>query len=285
MISSQFPFAWVMSMAFADVPTLLACLILTFVLTVLVFVLAVPHERKGSRGGLRAFLNFDQLLIAPIFKFVYLLLAIGMIVFSIGGFVGFCVQVAHNGLVAYMDAGQWALLVIGVLLTLFICEVLLRIGFEVSLLMVKLFENVAAIKAGLEISRSEEGPRADSFEAGPAAPQTPQAPQVPTPGPADGGWWQEEQAAPACWAPPATAERTAAWPSYAQARPEEPQAGFGYASERTAVMQPSAERTSAMPVAPEDDEAARTWDCPCGARGNTGNFCGSCGRPCPDGDR
>ena len=90
--------------------------------------------------------------------------------------MGFCVQVAHNGLVAYMDAGQWALLVIGVLLTLFICEVLLRIGFEVSLLMVKLFENVAAIKADLEISRSEEGPRGRLLRGGPRRAQTPQGP-------------------------------------------------------------------------------------------------------------
>lgn len=133
-----------------SLPVLLTCAVLTILLTILVCALGFPRERPWSQGGVKAFLNFDRLVIASVLKFLYVLLSVGLVVFLIGGLVHFCASAASTGLAAYMDAGQWATLVLVAIVALVVLEIAVRLLFELLMLSVKLVENVIAIRRHLD---------------------------------------------------------------------------------------------------------------------------------------
>ena len=173
-------FYQMISMGLMDEPTLLTCSILTLVLSILVCIVGLPRGRRGGARGVKAFLNFDRLAVASIFKFFYVLLALGLIIFTVGGFVYFCVQSVAGGVASYYGAGNWALIVLFVILTLALAEVALRVTFELAMLTVKLVENVVAIKERLEQQDDATG------QAGAAGSGSPGGPGA---GPAGGSGW------------------------------------------------------------------------------------------------
>ena len=183
-------FYQMIAMGMTDGPTLLTCSILTLVLTILVCVVGMPRSGHSGARGMRAFLNFDRLVVASIFKFFYVLLAVGMLVFTVGGFVYFCVQSVAGGYGSYYGAGTWALLVLFVIVTLVLAQIVLRVSFELAMLMVKLVENVAAIKGRLERMGDEsKAPASDApSTAGPAS-------YDPGVNGAQGGWYGQGAAA------------------------------------------------------------------------------------------
>lgn len=307
-----------LSLVFLDTTTLLTCSILTLVLAVLVCVVGMPRGKKhGASGGLRAFLNFDRLVVASIFKFCYVLLSIGVLVFSIGGFVHFCVEAISSGYASFLGAGQWALVVVSLLVGIVLCEVVLRVSFELAMLMAKLVENVASIKEHLDEGVAVAAPAAEAgtdaqgwYESGVGS------------GGYDGGYSatgyaQTGHAHPYPPEPVAVArsyaapEPPAAWhdPSYGNAgydqgaygsydpAYEDPgydstadyeEAGYNVDEQdasRTHVLDHATDATTTLSAGDgASDDDAQTWDCPCGARGNTGNFCSACGQPRAKGD-
>lgn len=338
-------FGQMASQVMMDLPTLITCCILTLVLTILVCIVGLPRAERGETRGVKAFLNFDRLVIASIFKFFYVLLSLGLIIFTLGGFVHFCVESVSSGYASYYGASNWALTIIMMLVSLALSEIGLRVGFELMMLMVKLVENVAAIKARLE--RHGVADASDAV-----------APTTPTDGQGvAGGWYGQGVAdgyAPAAAYAAGAAQMTRPFPPEPQAvarsyaAPEPPAAwhqeqayqghdgygaGYGHAGSygqddgfgapydadayaaagyddyddasfgahdgagdvtdshesATSVLPTSSDATTTLSAREESDDAGEgddeAWDCPCGAQGNTGNFCAHCGQPRPKGEQ
>lgn len=222
-----------------SLPVLLTCAVLTILLTILVCALGFPRERPWAQGGVKAFLNFDRLIVAPIVKFLSVLVAVGLVVFLIGGLVHFCASAASSGLASYMDAGQWVLLVLVALVALVVLEIATRLFFELAMLSVKLVENVIAIRRrldeGAELRAYAPVDAAAPANPDPAAPAGTAATGAGMGGASAATWYGEagqQDAYAAGWAQQggyaAHADRVAAYPPepVAVARAPQPPAGW-----------------------------------------------------------
>lgn len=221
-----------------------ACL----VAAIAVFALCASHDR-GGRRGFRAFVDFDRLVIAPIAKFFYLLLAFAVAAFGVAAVVLLCVEGAD-----FYEAGELAALAMAWVAQIAVAQILLRVAFELSLLLVKLVENTSRLCALAEGGRRSEAAGESSFSNAGVSGSRPWEPASPSPAaagaPGDGG--------PVC------------------ERVDPVGDGGAGAAEVARPVGPAVPAGVTAPFAAEGTSDAR-WDCSCGARGNTGTFCGRCG--------
>ena len=218
------------------------------VAAIAVFALCASHDR-GGRRGFRAFVDFDRLVIAPIAKFSYLLLAFVVAVFGVAAVVLLCVEGAD-----FYEAGELAAFAMAWVAQIVVAQILLRVAFELSLLLVKLVENTSRLCALAEEGRQSGSPAGEASS--------------PDSGAAGARPW--EPVSP----PPAAAGAAGGEPACDRADP----AGNGGAgaAEVTRPLGPAVPAGATAPLAADGAPDAR-WDCSCGARGNTGTFCGRCG--------
>ncbi|MEE8716230.1 MAG: DUF4282 domain-containing protein [Coriobacteriales bacterium] len=280
---------------------LVACAILTLILTIVCYVLLVPHEKRVEEGRSRsqAFFNFDRLIISPILKFVYLLVSIGLIVFGIASIVQLIVTAVEYA----TSYPLWLALL--ALVQVAIGEVVVRLVFELVFLLVKLVEQADAIRRALKgggrtdagVAQVPFGPA--PFPQGPssAGPSAPSGFRPDATGPAPAmGMSARPTAQPGPQPParpgaqwyPSSADSTTIMPQNINVDvqaivPDE----SAPADVTTRMGQPV--RTVVNPgAAPEAGPvggmpASHGWDCACGMRGNADAdlFCPRCGRPRP----
>lgn len=243
-----------------------ACLVAAIV----VYALCASHER-GGRRGFKAFVDFDLLLVAPIAKFSYLLLAFSLAAFGVAAVVWLCVE----GQGRY-EAGELAATSAVWVVQVAVAQVVLRVAFELSLLLVKLVENTARMcgraacgpcgEAGAPRPAEDADAPAPAPFAGPSS-----GPRGAVPAVADGRPWGPGAVPTPTSSPDGPAAPAAGAPGW-DAEPRREGVGDDGGARRPAAA--SADATA--PLRPERAPGAQ-WDCACGAVGNTGTYCGRCG--------
>lgn len=236
------------------------CVILTLILTIVCYVVLLPHDKREDHehSGSQAFFNFDRLIIGPVLKFVYLLLAIGGIVF--------CVAAIVQEIVTAIQFSNSAPLVFALfaLVGIVVFEIVLRLVFELLIMLIKLVGDVDAIRGRMTAPK-----HADNFDGAPFYGQDPAA--MPASAPAAAGFQPNPYYAPS--------EGMQYAPQYQ--RPQA-QATTILPENIDVDVEPAGAQEDSTAVMPEVAQPA-TWDCVCGNTGISVNdkFCSRCGRPRP----
>ncbi len=228
------------------------CAVLTLLLTVIIYVALVPHERSGVHKGSRAFFGFEKLIIAPIFKFLYILCAVAILVFGIALAILLLVEAIRYSIATFAEAAGLLLLCV------IVGELLTRIVWELLFLTLKLVSDVSAIRGQLD-------------DLGAAPVDARHATRVVEPAPAP--------AAQAAYYPDFA--RHAA-PVQGDVARTQPMPVVTEEAEPVAAV-PAGQATTVMPAsAPASAPGDGTWDCVCGKKDNEGRFCTLCGRQRPE---
>lgn len=282
----------------------LVCVLASLVVAIALFCVFVPHEDESGRKGLRAFLNFDILWISPIVKLLYIFLAVCAAVFGVVLLAVSCINYARYG----SDPSEIVSWVAANLFGFVAFQLVIRLSLEVVLLLVKIVENTTALRGTLRsvssdlrafADRASQGGAPQGAEAGAAVPFGGPIPPVDV----------EVRPVPPAYEPPAssqTYEPTAVMPQpeYHEGEQEiedhdtegKVEAETHGKNQSTLADEPEeapgidgAEVTTVMPAAADETAVADgkggalPWDCSCGARGNTGLYCGMCGSRRPEG--
>lgn len=228
-----------------------ACIVLSLVLAIIIYVLLVPHEHSGEHKGARGFFNFDTLIIAPVFKFLYILAASALIVFGVAIIVTGIVEAIRY------DYPDYAMASLVALLAIVVGEFVLRLAWELVFLSIKLVSDASAIKGMLARIASRELQGSANNAGQPFQSNTAyRGPSAPDGFTVNGTMPYDE---------PAWGNTT-----------EQPTAQQPWAPQHLGSVQPTAVMTDI------DVGQVPTWDCPsCGQKGNTGGFCARCGLPRP----
>ena len=261
---------------------MVACAILSVVLAIVVYVVAVPHDRPDDHEGSRSFFNFDKLIIAPIFKFAYVLASVALLVFGIASIVSGVV------LAIRYSYGDYAWGALAALVVLCVGELALRLVAELLFLFIKLVTDVSAIRGALSrmgAAGASHVPQGDARGVAmaqgdlgaPAAPGGYAPAQPPVTG-------YDPRYAGASWADEAPTQGGYDYGRYGAdyAAGADAQARRAPSQAPVAGQRPDATGDVTTVMTDVDVSAAPAWDCPtCGNRGNVGDFCPRCGSPRP----
>lgn len=255
------------------------------VLSVLGIVMYIA-KKENRRTPIGRFFHFDHLFIENILKGFYLVCVVIITVSSVVTLINSTILTGAAGfLIGLLEAVL--LFVIG--------QVLCRLAFEFSMAFVHLAVDARAIRTKIVGDPADDAPsspfgtteRRDAtgsmFDGRTASSPINAARTTPTPHVDRSNTASAAPVASAAPAPAGTQPVVAAQPA-AAAQP-------ATAPQPTAAAQPSAATGSvaAQPYpAPAHETAApasvaqpAAWDCACGAKGNSGNFCAHCGSPRP----
>ena len=288
----------------------------SLVLAVLIYALCCRHERSAARG-VRAFFNFDRLVVEPVAKFVYILFAVALVAFPVAFAVAGLVRVGS-------DPVAFALAVVAVVAFVLVAELLLRALFELLVLFVR---GMRALVDGsvqrTEVPTAPAGQggsaRAEGVAAHPAGPGRGAGVSTEAPAPSDAA-----SSAARTTVLPAAAERdgvtvytrsqtvaataasvmpvVASFEAYDEdydAYEEGEDEAYVPAEDMEPVAEPLGAYDEDLPEGDEEEfvydlpqepadthavfdaQALVLWDCACGAQDNYGAFCGYCGTPRP----
>lgn len=242
----------------------------SLIVSIVLYALFVLGPLPPDQRGVRAFANFDRCVAAPFLKFCYLLLAVSCLAFGAVAVVAGAVERASAG------AGVAVLGALGDLAVLLVVQVVLRVVFELLMLPLRLADDVHALRCGrcgeAPAPAADAGDPSVPADLGPSAAPRESA-QAPSPGavvsdgdPSDGSVGvpvARRVLSPRRDDPPVEAcgreisiDDASSWESLGAAGDE------GGLADGTPA---GADRV--------------LWDCRCGATGNAGAYCGTCGAP------
>lgn len=252
------------ALASLDPVVVVVCCALCLLVATVLCVLFSDGEGRGAANGLGAFVNFDRLVLIPLSKFLYLLLACAGIAFPVASAAVAAVDAAAGSL----PWSRVAVASVSLLVAAGLFQVVLRFLFELLVVVLRML--TAACGAGSpRVVRGVDGRAASGSRDVPASREGASASAAPRPGRIGEGRPELPSVVVVRRAAASPVGPAPIAPHPPAARPQAPVA---FAPGVAGLSGPGFPGLRAP------------WDCPrCGARENTGAFCGICGQACPAG--
>lgn len=228
----------------------------------------------------KPFFRFESLLIEKILKALYLFTACFIAFEAVANIITSLTVIVYN-------PGGVILGIIGALILGVILEILNRVGFEFSLMIVLIWKNTSDIKKSLTVntaSKNNEGAsQSGESTAVAAAPVIAEAPAKPATTPVASAAPTEQTAAPV----KSTATSAAPAQKEAPAAPASPASTSSFkavkeqtsnADQKTTSMNPVSGSVSSKTESDTNSAEQDGWTCSsCGTTNKSGNFCAQCG--------